>query len=448
MTAALPTRRSVLRTAALASTVLATPFVRGAHAAGKLSVGFWDHWVPGANDSLTKLCHEWADKNKLDITIDYITSQGDKLTLTKAAEAQAGSGHDLLQFSGWDAASYTDHLVQVDDIVNPLIKEHGKLLDGSIHGGRQKGHWYAVPAARGTIAAPCCARIDLFKKYVGLDVTKMYPADAPPDKTLADAWTWDAFLVAAEKCFKGGYPFGLPLSTFIDAVSWTSSVFAGNGAVLVDEEGNITVKSDATKETLEWFKKIVPFLPPSVFAWDNSGNNKWLDSGKGSLIQNPPSAWAVAVRDRPEIGKQLWIFPSPKGPKGRFVGTNAGFYGIWNFSHNQSAAKSLIRYLSTRSAIQQLVEGSKGYDIPPYDHLRDFKTWSEEGPPTGVNYNYPPRGDVISLLVGSPAPANIASHLYAQGTVCKLVARYAQEGKSMDQAIAETEEEIEGYTRS
>ena len=40
------TRRTVLKTAALASTALAAPFVRGAYAAGKLSCGFWDHWVP------------------------------------------------------------------------------------------------------------------------------------------------------------------------------------------------------------------------------------------------------------------------------------------------------------------------------------------------------------------------------------------------------------------
>src|SRR5690348_14955645 len=67
------TRRTVLQTAAL-SPLLAAPFVRGAHAAGKLSVGFWDHWVPGANLPLEKLCHEWADKEKVDIKVDFITS--------------------------------------------------------------------------------------------------------------------------------------------------------------------------------------------------------------------------------------------------------------------------------------------------------------------------------------------------------------------------------------
>jgi hypothetical protein len=38
-----PTRRTVLRTSAPATTALAAPFVRGAHAAGKLSFGVWDH---------------------------------------------------------------------------------------------------------------------------------------------------------------------------------------------------------------------------------------------------------------------------------------------------------------------------------------------------------------------------------------------------------------------
>src|SRR5438132_13865818 len=91
------TRRTVLKSAALARTALAMPFVHGAYAAGKLSCGFWDHWVPGANEPLAKLCREWADREKVELTIDFITSQGDKLALTATAEAQARSGPDVLQ---------------------------------------------------------------------------------------------------------------------------------------------------------------------------------------------------------------------------------------------------------------------------------------------------------------------------------------------------------------
>src|SRR5258708_13779563 len=95
-------RRKFLGQTALATgALIAAPYVRGAYAAGKLSVGFWDHWVPGANDTLTKLCNDWAAKEKVEISIDYITSQGHKNILTIAAEEQARSGHNLLQFPAW-----------------------------------------------------------------------------------------------------------------------------------------------------------------------------------------------------------------------------------------------------------------------------------------------------------------------------------------------------------
>ena len=42
-------RRNVLRTAAAAS-ALPLVHIRTAGAAGKLSIGFWDHLVPQAND--------------------------------------------------------------------------------------------------------------------------------------------------------------------------------------------------------------------------------------------------------------------------------------------------------------------------------------------------------------------------------------------------------------
>src|SRR5205085_10158698 len=119
------TWRRVIATAAAATAALSAPFARGAHAAGKLSVGFWDHWVPGANDTLRKLAQQWAEKEKVDLTIDFITSTGDKLRITMAAEAQAGSGHDALAMSTGLPSSYAEKLEPVDDIVQPLLLQHG-----------------------------------------------------------------------------------------------------------------------------------------------------------------------------------------------------------------------------------------------------------------------------------------------------------------------------------
>src|SRR5205823_3500802 len=206
-----------------------------------------------------KLCREWAEKEKIDLKVDFITSNGDKDILTAAAEAQAKAGHDILSFTAWYAPGHAENLEPVDDLVATLIQQNGPVSAGAEYLGKQDGHWVAVPTSFGSTLSPPCARIDLMKQFAGLDITKMYPVGAPPDKELEAAWTWDFFLQAAEKCHKAGYPFGMPVSTTSDAVQWTGAVFNSHGAQLVDEKGNITVKTDAVRTVLEWFKRIVPF---------------------------------------------------------------------------------------------------------------------------------------------------------------------------------------------
>ena len=442
------TRRTVLKTAALATTTtLAAPFVRGAYAAGKLSFGVWDHWVPQESEVMVKLCNEWAAKEKVDITIDLITSNGDKDLLTLMAEGQARAGHDIMGLRTWYVSAQADNFEPVDDVVLPLIEKYGKTSEACEYLGKIKGHWLGVPTAYGSSALPPCARIDLFKQFVGLDVQKMYPV-GPPDKELTDAWTWEYFLTAAENCFKGGYPFGLPMSTCTDAINNNGVVFTAYGAQLVDVEGNITVKTDATRQVLEWFQRLVRFLPDSVWAYDNAGNNKALISGQAALIMNPPSAYAVAKRDAPDVAKQLWTFHSPKGPKGRFDPSGYYYWSIWNFSKNKSAAKSLLAFLSTRESQDQLVTASTGFDLPVFENLSDFKIYEEEGPPRGTNYNMVPRGDVIASIVGYPAPLKIGTQMWAQATVCKMIAQCTQGGKSIEAAMSWAEAELEGMMRS
>jgi ABC-type glycerol-3-phosphate transport system substrate-binding protein len=443
------TRRRVLGTAAAATAITAVPFVRGAHAAGKLNVAFWDHWVPGANDVMTKLCKEWADKEKVDLKIDFVTSQGDKIMLTAAAEEQAKSGHDMITLTLWYGPAHTASLENSDDVWAELIKRHGPTTAAMTYVGKQEGHWIAPPAVSNTLTLPSVGRIDIFKEAVGLDLTQMYPASGgQPSKELTDKWTWDFFLQAAEKCHKAGHPFGMPIGQTGDSANWIGAVFNAHGAELVDKDGNITVKTEPVKQVMEWFKKLVPFLPPDVFAWDDSSNNKALISGQAALIMNPPSAWAVAVRDAPKVAEQCWHFPSPKGPKGRLDPAQPSFWGIWNFSPNKSAAKSLALHLWQKESVEQLVAASHGYDIPAFGSLRNFKTWADEGPPKGGIWNYPPRGDVIESVSGSPAPYRIANQMFAQGTLAKMIAQYTQSGKTLDQSLDWAASELEGFNRT
>src|ERR1700754_4729449 len=127
MSCKLSRRQFVTATAVSSATLIAAPHVRGAYAAGKLKIGFWDHWVPGANNTSTALVNEWAEREKVEVQIDYITSQGNKLLLTATAEAQAKSGHDILAMNTFLPARYAEQLVPVDDIMGDLIKTHGAV---------------------------------------------------------------------------------------------------------------------------------------------------------------------------------------------------------------------------------------------------------------------------------------------------------------------------------
>ena len=126
------TRRRALKvTAGAVGASLPLVHVQTAAAAGKLTMGVWDHWVPAANPVLKGLVGEWAAKNKVEVTIDFIPSAGNKMVLTQAAEAQARSGHDILALPGWRAADQARRLEPVDELLGDraqVAKEIGTCL--------------------------------------------------------------------------------------------------------------------------------------------------------------------------------------------------------------------------------------------------------------------------------------------------------------------------------
>src|SRR5262249_7083145 len=160
------TRRQVLKSAALGSAAfIAAPYVKGACAAGSLSLGVWDHWVPGANNTLTKLCNEWGAKNNCEVKIDYITSQGEKDKLTAVAEAQAGTGPDVRSHRDWNARMHPNVREPLDDGVAKLIQQYEPISSVAEYLAKIKGTWRGIPTAVGSQVKPCCSRIGLYKQH-------------------------------------------------------------------------------------------------------------------------------------------------------------------------------------------------------------------------------------------------------------------------------------------
>lgn len=163
---------------------------------------------------------------------------------------------------------------------------------------------------------------------------------------------------------------------------------------------------------------------------------------------NPPSAWAVAVRDAPQVAEQCWHHGMPAGPKGRFGPFLPFFWGTWSFGKNKSAAKSLLTYLSQPAAIEKMVAASQGFDIPAFANLTTLPTWAEEGPPKGTLYHYPNRHEhQIVSIAGAPAPPKIAVQIYVQGIMTKMTVRHLQ-GEPMEKTLAWAETEVEGFLRT
>ena len=444
------TRRTALRTTTLgAAAVLAAPYVRGAYAAGKLTLGCWDHWVPGANNTLTKLCNEWGEKNKVELHIDYITSQGEKDKLTAAAEAQAGTGHDIMSHRDWNIQIYQRVLEPLDDVIGVLIKQNGPISPVAEYLAKINGTWRGVPTAVGSQVKPCQSRFDLYQQHCGIDLRDMFPADQSAfDKAKQATWTWDLYLTCAEKLYRAGYPVGLPMGQTSDAVDWVGALFKSFGAVMVDEKDNIKINSAETRQAMEYLKKLMAVNPPEVYAWDDAGNNRWIISGKGSGIMNPPSSWAVAKRDNPAVAEKIWTHAMPTGPKGRFVGQLPQFYGVWSFSKNKQAAKDLLLHISERDSMRQLVAASIGYDLPSFKSMYDFDTWKTVEPPIGTVYNYPPRGDEQTSIAAAPARSEVGAQIYNQAINTVMVSKFTQGGEKLDDVIKWAERELEGTLRA
>ena len=445
-------RRAVLKTAALGSAAAITaPYVSGAYAAGSLSLGCWDHWVPGANKALDKLCKEWGDKNKVDVHIDYITSQGEKDKLTAAAEAQAGTGHDIMSHRDWNIRIHQAVLEPLDDVIDELIKQYGPISPVAEYLAKIKGVWRGVPTAVGSQVKPCCSRFDLYKQHAGIDLRDMFPADEVEIRQGQDRQLDLGSLSRRRRrsCTR-------PASR--SACRWarpptrsTGSAGCSTPTAWSSSTPRTTSRSTPTRRGRRWniARKLMEVNPPEVYAWDDAGNNRWLISGKGSGIMNPPSAWAVAKRDNPKVAEKCWTHPVPKGPKGRFVGQLPQFYGLWKFSKNKPAAKDLLLHISQKESVAQA--GRSVGRLRPARRSRPCTTSTpgrpssrRSAPSTAIRRAATSR----PRSFGAPARSEVGAQMYNQAINTVMVSKFTQGNEKLDDVIKWAENELEGTLRA
>jgi len=123
------TRRRFLKEAGLtlaatsAAPLISAPFVSQALADTKtLTIVQWSHFVPEYDKWFDDFAKDWGSKNKIEVTVDHIPVAN--VAARAAAEASAGSGHDLFGWNGAGGAHlYRKFLVDATSLVESVGKK-------------------------------------------------------------------------------------------------------------------------------------------------------------------------------------------------------------------------------------------------------------------------------------------------------------------------------------
>jgi multiple sugar transport system substrate-binding protein len=419
-------RRDFLKLSLTAAGVgLAAPmmFVRKASAQGGarvLKVVQWKHFVPDYDKYFDVFAKEFGDKHNAKVEVDYVATAD--LPTAIAADISRGGGHDVFHLNGTGAWLYDKVLVDVSDIANRLSKEFGGWLRDSQSIGVVRGKWLAIPSWY--ISYPYIINRGYFNA-VGENYT---------DKT-----TYQDLLRMGAKLKKAGHPIGLPYSQTPDSNDDLLPMMWAFKAYMFDPQGNISFRKKEIVDVLKYGAELFQqTMTDEVLSWDDSSNNRFIASGKGSVVDNPISAYRTAAKDNPDVYKNLEVVKTPLGVGGiRVNGGRTMSYGIYNFSKVQDLAKEFL-YAMNKEGLRGM-EASTGYNHP---FLNAF--YKKPMPVIG----HEPKLELLQdfhkdvRFIGFPGPmTKTATAMYAKFIVPTMFAEVAK-GKNPRAAMEDAEKKL------
>ncbi len=285
------TRSGLALAAAGTAPLLGAPFVSRALAQTKtLTIIQWSHFVPAFDVWFDKFARDWGDKNGISVTVDHIPEQN--IAARAAAEVTAQSGHDLFMWNGAGGPHlYRKYLIDMTKLVEDIEKNYGQvsIIGRQIAYNQDDKTWSAYPDYY--INLPGMYRKDLWDE-IGMT----------PD-------TWDDVRKGGAKLKAKGHPVGISLARSNDPnLTWRALLWSF-GASVQDETGkHVTLDSKAAVEAVKFAAALYKeAMTNEVLSWDDSSNNKYIDSGVGSYIMNPISAYRTAQQINPQLADNIFM---------------------------------------------------------------------------------------------------------------------------------------------
>lgn len=373
-----------------------------------------------ANQLLVDTINAWGKENGIETEVVMINQNETNQKVSAAVES--GTMPDALDM-GLDLLlllSNTDQLVPLDDLYDRI---------GQAHGG-----WYEsvdasaslFPGGRTGIPFGSSGNL-LFSRRDVLEAKGL----TPPPQTWQEVSDW-----SAQAQDPPLYGMGFALSNVGDG-NLQISVLQSYGGRIADDEGKtVTIKSEETREYLQWVSDAYKagLFPPGVTTWDGAGDNQAYLSGQAIFIANTGSVYLTAKEDDPELEAATHYAPLPAGPKGRISPINPNFRAIPKTSRDVEAAKALIEYLANPEFMEAyynvaiygpVLKGYEGFEVftnPVHSGLLDLvKNGTAPGAPDVYNTAF--------------------ADFSANFIVPKMVQRVVIDGVSLDDAMDEAQQQ-------
>jgi multiple sugar transport system substrate-binding protein len=384
------------------------------------------HYVPAYDIWFDEYARRWGEEHDVAVQVDHVPLVD--LFTQASAQAAAQRGHDLNAFHSAAAAVFEDDVIDLRDLVTDVEAKVGKLtpaIERDIRNQRT-GKYFAFSDGWGPQLTNY--RVDLWKA-IGM----------VPD-------TWNDLIRAGPRLKAAGSPLGVGLSLGFDSGHHALGLLFAHGASLQDEHGNVVLNGAATIEAVKTATALFRGgMTEEVFSMDDAAaDNRFLASGKGSLILDPLGAIRAIEQQNPELAEKIGLRPPPAGPAGRLFPHSVHAYVIWKFSPNQELAKQFL--LDLTLGYREAVLHSEFYNLPSFPgsvpDLQGILAADATARPAG-KYGVLADAAAWSANIGHPGDTNGAvTEVFNQFIVSQMFLAAARGEMTAEEAVAAAEDQI------
>lgn len=386
----------------------------------------WKNFIPEFetwfNDVFVR---EWGAENDVDVIVDNVgLGEINKLA---AAEAAAGSGHDLVLFLS-PRAALEDHVIDHREVFQACEDRYGKVSD----------------AVRNSCFNSRTGKYHGFvESYLPSMVTYRNDLWQAVGKT-PNSWE-DVRKAGRAIKLLHDTPVGLSLGAEHNCEHTMRAIMYSYGAHVQNEEGRVVLDSKNTQEALKFAKSLYEeAMTSEVLDWGPPSNNQAILAGNASFTVDTMSIIRAAENTGLPVNTELKLAIIPEATQRRIApmfGMNV--YVIWKFAENKETAKKfLFDYIGR---FQQAFLSSGFQNIPVFPKsVPDYEQLVVAN--SGILNRYDPLLDISPTMtnVGYPGNSNAAiDEVMGERFVSKMFAEVASGRMDASEAATQASKAIE-----